>query len=422
MKLTVSGSVYQQGFALPTILLISIVMLTVLVSSIGAAAGSRVALDSQYYNELARQAAESGIARANECLKNSGYAPQWSTEGSGMALTPATGCTGTGTSYDAYVVDTTAVRTKFSVDTPTGSGIGSNLKVKGTTELLRTSVNADGSRDVWRRYDYTSYLRIEPPQTIACPGGFIPVPGNSTFGTSDFCVAKYEAKNVGGSAVSQASGTPFVNIVQADATAAASTACSGCHLITEAEWLTIAHNVLNVNSNWTNGSVGSGSVYIGHTDNSPASPLAASTDDTDGYNGTGNGAGSTQRRTLTLSNGEVIWDLSGNVTEWTSGQKTGGQPATAAFTTFAWRNWNTMEGTGTVSPNPFPSFGTPAAVAWTSTQGIGQIYSDYDDATLRGFLRGGSYTYGATTPGIFALYLGYAPTSTFSNIGFRMAK
>jgi Tfp pilus assembly protein PilX len=422
MKLTVSGSQHQQGFALPTILLISIVMLTVLVSSIGAAAGSRVALDSQYYNELASQAAESGIARANECLKKSGYKPQWSTVGSGTALTPATDCTGTGTAYSAYVLDTTAVRTKFIVDAPSGSDIGSNLKVTGTTELLRTSENANGTRDVWRRYDHTTYLRIEPPQTIACPGGFIPVPGNSTFGTSDFCVAKYEAKNVGGGAVSQASGTPFVNIVQADATAAATNTCPGCHLITEAEWLTIAHNVLNVSSNWSNGSVGNGSIYIGHTDGSPANTIAASTDDNDGYYATGNTTGSTQRRTLTLSNGEVIWDLSGNVTEWTSGQKTGGQPGTAAFTTFAWRNWNTMEGTGTVSPNPFPSFGTPAAVAWTSTQGIGQVYSDYDDATLRGFLRGGSYTYGATTPGIFALYLGYAPTSTFTNIGFRIAK
>ncbi len=601
MKLTVSSYVRQQGFALPTILLVSIVMLSVLVASIGAAAGSRVALDSQYYNDLARQAAESGEARANECLKASGYKPQWSTEANDAALLPGTACTGSGTSYDPYIVDTPAMRTLFSVDAPTGSGIGSEVKVTGVTELLRKSTNALGTNDVWRRYDHVTYLRIEPtgrtiacssyaigdigpaggvifykdttttpntcyeaasagwysataptdptaewgcyntaiagadataigtgkqnttdmvaagctpntpgnllaatlvaeytgggksdwylpsryelnqmyvqksiiggladvrywsssefsatnswyqlfstgsqftgantkmnlhyvrpirsfteeveaPQGVTCPSDFISVPGNSRFGTSNFCVAKYEAKNVGGSAVSQVSGTPYVNITQPDATAAAANVCTGCHLITEAEWLTIAHNVLNVTSNWSGGSVGSGSIYIGHTDNSPSSALAASSNDTDGYNGTGNTSGN-QRRTLNLSNGEVIWDLSGNVTEWTAGQTTGGQPGT--LTTYGWREWNSMLGTGTISPNPFPSFGTPAASAWTSTNGIGMIFSDSDDAVLRGFLRGGSYTYGATTPGIFALYLAYAPTSTFSNIGFRFAK
>src|SRR5680860_1634600 len=48
----------------------------------------------------------------------------------------------------------------------------------------------------------------------ACPTGFIPVPGSGTYGTNDFCVMKYEAKNVGGVATSQAALTPWVNISQ----------------------------------------------------------------------------------------------------------------------------------------------------------------------------------------------------------------
>ena len=55
---------------------------------------------------------------------------------------------------------------------------------------------------------------------------------------------KYEAKNVSGVATSQASGTPWVAISQTSAITTAAAACTGCHLITEGEWLTIAQNVL----------------------------------------------------------------------------------------------------------------------------------------------------------------------------------
>lgn len=83
--------------------------------------------------------------------------------------------------------------------------------------------------------------------------------------------------------------------------------------------MTIAADVLSVKYNWSGGEVGSGYIYSGHNDNAPANALAASTDDTDGYIGTGNSvaSGDNQRRTLYLSSGDVIWDLSGNVWEWT---------------------------------------------------------------------------------------------------------
>lgn len=250
----------------------------------------------------------------------------------------------------------------------------------------------------------------------SCDSGFIPVPGNSQFGTSDFCVAKYEAKNSGGTAVSQAAGTPWVNISQTSAMSTANSACSGCHLITEAEWLTVAHNVLNVSSNWSGGSVGSGYIYSGHNDNSPANSLAASTDDGDGYNGTGSSGN--QRRTLTLSNGEVIWDLAGNVWEWTSGQTSGGQPGGSGY---AWREWNAVEGTGSLSPNPFPSFGTSAASSWTGSNGIGRLYSNTDETGARGFLRGSAWYYGSRA-GVFALYLYASPSAADSTVGFRLAR
>lgn len=57
--------------------------------------------------------------------------------------------------------------------------------------------------------------------------------------------------------------------------------------------------------------VGSGYIYSGHNDNAPASALAADPGDSNGYAGEAN-TGGNQKRTLTLSDGEVIWDLCGN--------------------------------------------------------------------------------------------------------------
>ena len=228
---------------------------------------------------------------------------------------------------------------------------------------------------------------------------------------------KYEAKNVGGVATSQAAGTPWVSISQTNAMTTSSAACDDCHLISEAEYLTIAHNVLSVASNWSGGTVGSGYVYSGHNDNS-AGALAASSNDSDGYSGTGNTSPSNQRRTLTLTNGEVIWDMAGNVYDWTAGQTSGGQPGASGYT---WRQWNAIAGTGSLPSNPHPSYGTPAASNWTNGNGIGLIYSSSTEPGLRGFLRGGNWDTGSIA-GVLTLLLNTSPSYAGSNVGFRVAR
>lgn len=104
-------------------------------------------------------------------------------------------------------------------------------------------------------------------------------------------------------------------------------------LPTETQWVLLARMALSNPANWTSGKVGDGKIYQGHSDNSPASALSIS-DDSNPYDGTGNSASSgvEQRRTLIIANGMAtrdfdlplnykvtIWDLSGNVSEWTSG-------------------------------------------------------------------------------------------------------
>ena len=99
----------------------------------------------------------------------------------------------------------------------------------------------------------------------------------------------------------------------------------GFHLITNDEWMTVGANAAAQTSNWSGGAVGSGKLYRGHSDNSPASTCAASTDDTLFFvetdctakaAGGGEDDETTQKRIHNLSNGSIVWDLAGNVYNW----------------------------------------------------------------------------------------------------------
>jgi hypothetical protein len=289
----------------------------------------------------------------------------------------------------------------------------------------------------------------------ATPAGWVVVPGNSTFGTSDFLAMKYEAKCVGtstpgvgltapadttykvyrddgaataannctsanGRAVtSLAGGYPITYLYLPEANTRCGSIAMGvgssAHLISNNEWMTVARDAEAQNSNWSLGVGGSGYLYAGHNDNQPAIALQASTNDayraaftdiggtteaqTTATNNNPSQSGTTgnQVRTFNLSNGSVIWDIAGNVAEWTNNLQT-----TAVDTTAGWVDWNHAN----IAVGARALYG-PSSASYLSAQGMGQVYGG---VIGNGFFRGGSWYYtsfaGAFTPRfvLFAVY------------------
>lgn len=272
---------------------------------------------------------------------------------------------------------------------------------------------------------------------IHCPDGYAFVYGKHVLGTTDFCVMKYEAKNIGGEARSEAAGAPWTAISQSGAIALA--AAAGGHLITESEWMAIAADVLSIKYNWSSGKPGTGYIFQGHVDGNPAQAIAASDDDNDGLagftGGTGAVVGSNSQRVLILSSGDAIWDFSGNVAEWT--QQAVGSPVhnvssigVSGVTHFQWHQWNTGS---PLSVGNLPSKSRPISLvgvdpalfapvpSWSSSRGIGRIYANYGDSSSRAFQRGGDWN-SYISGGVLSLSLDRGAAETSEFVGFRVAR
>ncbi|MFP5387198.1 MAG: fibronectin type III domain-containing protein [Bacteriovoracia bacterium] len=313
--------------------------------------------------------------------------------------------------------------TQVASGTASGSSIDltPSTLASGTTDFYATATNsfatASGCSTATASYE-----------KLTCPtanGDYIAVTANPTVGTtSEFCVAKFEMKNVSGVATSQASGSPWVSISQTSAKSTCTAIGTGYDLISNEEWMTIAREIETTDTNWSSGTVGTGSLNRGHSDNSPASALAVS-NTSDPYDGTGNnsgqavGSGWEQKRTHTIENG-VIWDFAGNVWEWADWYVT---PANKAYYSTdgapqaAWREWtviNTLINNGDEMETITWQATDPAL---NSSKGIGQYYAG-NNTSGGAAVRGGGWGYGARA-GAFALHLNLAPSYTHTGIGFR---
>ncbi|OYX41051.1 hypothetical protein B7Y94_05650, partial [Candidatus Saccharibacteria bacterium 32-49-12] len=134
-------------------------------------------------------------------------------------------------------------------------------------------------------------------------------------------------------------------------------------------------------------------------------------------NGTGQTTGE-QKRTHTLSNGEVIWDLAGNVWEWTNGTAAAySQPGAAGY---AWRQWNSISGDNGLTYNPFPVYANGDASDWSSAQNIGPLYSSNIEPIEKMIRRGGDRA-GSTASGVYSTNMSSSATIYFDVVGFRAA-
>jgi hypothetical protein len=257
---------------------------------------------------------------------------------------------------------------------------------------------------------------LNPPSSPTVGGTWLLVPGSASLGTGDFYVMKYEAKNVGGTPTSQPSGAPWVSITQTQALSSCAALGAGYHLLTMPEAQTISRNIESNGWNWTGGSVGSGGLWRGHSDNSPANPLAADVTgdpDDDPYVGTGNVTPSIEKRVHQLSSGQYVWDWSANVFEWLDMTCTAGSGVGNWYNSGNWVEWTNANLSDYEKVRAGPSG------AYTTAQNMGQYYGC--NAAGKAAARGCSWDESGNA-GVFALYSVQLPSYSDAYIGFRCGK
>jgi len=130
---------YKKGFALPTVLIASVVMLMVLATAVSVTVSVRSALQDQYYNGLADAAANSGTAFAQACLDQNDNTVTWTDV---KPLKPNTDCYGDAQSgVSPYVSESGEYRTYFVVNEPEVDSSSNPVaaSAQGFVEILRES-------------------------------------------------------------------------------------------------------------------------------------------------------------------------------------------------------------------------------------------------------------------------------------------
>lgn len=202
-----------------------------------------------------------------------------------------------------------------------------------------------------------------------------------------FKVGKYPASKEDGQIVVNG-GKPWVRHTYDEARAAYEAA--GYKLITETQWLALAWDISQQDCNWSKGKVGKGKIFRGLHKGTVG--CAQSADFVSPKK--------SERRWLTLSNGEEIFDLAGNVWEWVFDDVQGDADGISLGLIYG--------DSPSLSTAPFPS----------EKKGMG-----YRPSSSRGDcapVRGGTWINVASS-GVFALLLYSARSNASTYIGSRPA-
>ncbi len=343
--------------------------------------------------------------------------------GSQMTVTP------TGTKNYTTCTSSPALPSWLSLDNNTCeiSGVPEDIMPQTTYQL--TAQNEAGSVSA----------SVTLSSTLTCPSNFVAVHANTLLGVYAFCVSKYEMKCSGSScsdvasvapgvnalAVSQKEGLPWVRISQSNALMACSHLGDKYGLISNPEWMTVAHELEAKDENWTGGFKGWGMLYKGHSDGlklsgSPGthSPLEGALD-SDPYYLTGNnaseasGSGKEQKRTHVLKSSHILWDFSGNVWEWSNWELN--EFLTSGPTSCPGGASELKDvSCAPLVDNDFLPLNPLNINPYDSSYGLGLFFGGSGGALMRGGISSG----GVNT-GIFSIDLGYLSSQQSSVIGFR---
>jgi hypothetical protein len=222
---------------------------------------------------------------------------------------------------------------------------------------------------------------VTVPETTL-PGGVV-VPS--------FSVAKYlTGQGPLDIPITTEAGIPRVDIEYADARAAA--AGAGLVLITETQWLAIAHDIASQAINWSGGVVGEGKIFQGIHKGTLGGGTAANV----------TGCDDSERRWHQLSNGEQVFDFAGNVYSWVFDDVQGDADGIVAKA---------------FTPESLSILTAPAP---SREKGVGYQPRANADWSGLALIRGG-YWGGRDCAGVFALNLA-DPDDAYDDVGFRCTK
>jgi formylglycine-generating enzyme required for sulfatase activity len=278
-----------------------------------------------------------------------------------------------------------------------------------TSQIFNTGSNVSLNNLSW------TYQRIQCPQNMSYINKL-----------NGYCIDQYEASmpsanstamgnstdvtnrdNPGTTifAVSKPMAVPWVGI----SANSARTACinAGKHLCTSEEWLAAA-NINGTVYNLPTGAATATAIPSGASDSAACNTYEAA--DCDGLSmnssyviGTGGDACNTGNKTSCKS-AESVYDMVGNVWEWTN-ETIGYTKTCEPVGTSGYCYWN---GTTFTNSSTQPKYGNDG------------VYFLDNSIARSGYavIRGGIWDLGALA-GPFCAYLNYAPTATYSSIGFR---
>ena len=349
-----------------------------------------------------RQSNATAFSLGGDCSVDGSNNVKVSVKGSSSSVRTTASCTG-----GAWVVE---------------MDLSTLVNEKKILVVMATHVDTVGRQSLFAQSTFNTF----------CPDNYVLVPSLRGYTIDPFCVSKYEMRNVSSVATATAVGNPWRALTRNTAKTKCSDLGSGYSLMTNDEWQTVARNIELVPGSWGGGTVGSAQgLSIG---NSGSAIQPASVDDNEACSGITLGASDTcdsrtwhaNRRTFTLSNQQVIWDVAGNVWEWmkdrnmknygTNAQIALFDPQGAHRTKYA-LSIDGLDGISRYAKDQFGPAGDYRALSTAPHGGLGYGWISYSNKGTVG--RGGSHK--NQGKGLFSVNLMGTATGSYANIGFRCA-